>query len=128
MVMNLMVYTGQANEYGGLGHAEKVVLNLMNHYLKVGHALYMDYNSFGLAKKLLEVNTYLLRAGRNETPKDATTVKLKKGETKGAYKQNGSESGETIYGIEKKICSILLRLFFSLFVFHIIFIFVLCLF
>nr|XP_023028663.1 piggyBac transposable element-derived protein 4-like [Leptinotarsa decemlineata] len=93
LVMNLMVYTGQADEYGGLGHAEKVVLNLMNHYLNAGHALYMDnfYNSFGLAKKLLEVNTYCtgtLRAGRKETPKDVTTAKLKKGETKGAYKQN----------------------------------------
>lgn len=88
-----MIYTGQADEYGGLGHTKKVVLNLMSNYLNAGHALYMDnfYNSFGLAKELLEANTYCtgtLRAGRKHTPKEITDVKLKKGETKAVYKDN----------------------------------------
>ncbi|CAH2003741.1 unnamed protein product [Acanthoscelides obtectus] len=72
--MNLMVYTGQTDAYGGVGHTAKVVLYLMRNYLNAGHAVFMDnfYNSYSLAKKLLEVNTYCtgtLKAGRKDTPK-----------------------------------------------------------
>lgn len=91
LILNLLVYTGQADELGGIGHAEKVVLKLANNYLNNGHSIFMDnfYNSYSLAKKLLEKNTYCtgtLRAGRKESPKDIITKKLQKGETYAAYR------------------------------------------
>ncbi|CAG4963476.1 unnamed protein product [Parnassius apollo] len=47
-------------EVAGKGHAEKVVMQLMEKHLQNGHSLYMDnyYNSFHLAKRLLENRTY----------------------------------------------------------------------
>lgn len=90
LVMNLIVYAGKSDQLGGLGHAEKIVMSLMQNYLNVGHSLYMDnyYNSYGLAKRLLEKNTYCtgtLRANRKDSPKSIVMKKLQKGETQAAY-------------------------------------------
>lgn len=60
LVQKIAVYTGMLDEIGGRGHAQKVVLHLMENRLNVGHHLYMDnyYNSFDLAKTLLDQGTH----------------------------------------------------------------------
>lgn len=84
LVLNFAVYTGQLDEMGGRGHSQKVVLHLARENLNSGHSLYMDnyYNSYDLAKTLLEKKTYCtgtLRRDRKEVPKDVLGAKLKKG-------------------------------------------------
>ncbi|KAJ8938915.1 hypothetical protein NQ314_011291 [Rhamnusium bicolor] len=91
LVLTMALYTGQADEMGGKGHASKVVLHLMREYLGNGHAIFMDnfYNSYTLAKQLLDLKTYCtgtLRSDRKDNPKDIMKAKLKKGETKAAYR------------------------------------------
>lgn len=75
---------------GGKGHAAIVVFHLMDEKLKSGHSLYMDnfYNSFDLATKLIQQNTYCtgtLKSNRKNTPIDVLQTKLKKGETIARY-------------------------------------------
>jgi hypothetical protein len=58
----------------------------MEDYLDVGHSVYMDnyYNSFDLAVKLLNRNTYCtgtLRVDRKNTPIEVKNKQSKKGET-----------------------------------------------
>lgn len=84
LVLNFLVYSGQLDELGGKGHAQKVVLELLRGKLSNGHSLYMDnfYNSFELAKLLLDQRTYCtgtLRADRKGSPKDIVKAKLNKG-------------------------------------------------
>ncbi|KAL4084754.1 hypothetical protein QTP88_027665 [Uroleucon formosanum] len=88
----LIIHTGIFDDLGGKGHAANVVLHLMSEKLNNGHALYMDnfYNSFDLASKLIEKNTFCtgtLRLNRKNTPKDVVMSKLKKGETVARYSQ-----------------------------------------
>lgn len=90
LIIKFAVYTGQLDDLGGTGHAEKVVFHLAKEKLSVGHSLYLDnyYNSYGLARKLLEKQTYCtgtLLGNRRGTPKDVVSAKLKKGEVTGKY-------------------------------------------
>lgn len=78
------------DEIGGKGHAQKVVLNLMENKFNVGHHLYMDnyYNSFNLAKTLLDRGTHCtgtLRLDRKNVPIDVKASKLVKGNTISRY-------------------------------------------
>lgn len=80
LILNLLVYTGQADETGEKDHTEKVVLHLANNYLNSGYSIFMEnfYNSYGLAEKLLERNTYCVDTfgeGRKDTPKKVVTKK-----------------------------------------------------
>ncbi|CAG5030355.1 unnamed protein product [Parnassius apollo] len=61
LILKFRVYAGsQDHDVAGKGHAEKVVMQLMEEKLHNGHSLYMDnyYNSFHLAKRLLHNKTY----------------------------------------------------------------------
>lgn len=92
LVIQFSVYVGVLDDLGGKGHAANVVLHLMSEKLNNGHALYMDnfYNSYDLASKLIEKNTFCtgtLRLNRKNTPKDVVISKLKKGETVARYSQ-----------------------------------------
>lgn len=89
-VIKFSVYTGTLDEYGGRGHASKVVMHLMEEKLDAGHALFMDnyYNSYDLAVQLLQRNTLCtgtLRSNRQNTPLDIKNAKLGKGETLARY-------------------------------------------
>lgn len=84
LILRFLIYTGQLDIIGGKGHAQKVVLELMRGKLCQGHSVYMDnfYNSFDLAKNLLDQKTYCtgtLRADRKGAPNDVVRAKLKKG-------------------------------------------------
>lgn len=86
IILKFSVYTGALDDQGGKGHASKVVLNLMENKLNVGHALFMDnfYNSYDLSLDLLSKNTYTtgtLRTDRKNSPIEVKSSKLKKGET-----------------------------------------------
>lgn len=92
LTLKFAVYTGVLDDMGGKGHAANVVLHLMAEKLNNGHSLYMDnfYNSFDLATKLIQQNTYCtgtLRSERKNTPIDVKQAKLKKGETIARYSQ-----------------------------------------
>ena len=84
-VWNDLVYCGKMNPLSGFGHAETVVLKLMEKLLDRGHALYVDnfYTSVPLAEALLNRNTLIcgtLRKNRKQLPKNIVSTKLKKGQ------------------------------------------------
>jgi hypothetical protein len=90
IIIKFLIYTGALGDFGGVGHAANVVLHLLHEKLDVGHAIYMEnfYNSYNLAKQLLDRKTYstgTLRVNRKNTPKQVTTAKLKAGETVANY-------------------------------------------
>lgn len=93
-ILCFRVYTGSGDaEVAGKGHAYKVVMKLMDGKLQSGHTLYMDnfYNSYELAKKLLDLNTYCtgtLRKSLKSNPKEVVTKKLAKGENMSMYRDN----------------------------------------
>lgn len=92
LVLKFAVYTGVHDDIGGKGHAANVVLHLMDEKFKNGYSLYMDYfyNSFDLATKLIQRNTYCtgtLRSNRKNTPIEVIKTKLKKDETITRYSQ-----------------------------------------
>lgn len=98
IILKFAIYTGMLDDIGGKGHAEKVVMHLMEGKLGVGHSLYMDnfYNSYGLAKKLIDHETHCtgtLRLDRKCNPKEIKSAKLKTGETKAQY-SNGVMVGK----------------------------------
>jgi hypothetical protein len=98
-ILKFAVYTGQLDDHGGKGHAANVVLSLMEDYLDVGHSVYMDnyYNSFDLAVKLLNRNTYCtgtLRVDRKNTPIEVKNKQSKKGETVFQCSNNGMPVGK----------------------------------
>jgi len=84
-VWNVLVYCGKMDPLSGFGHAETVVLKLMEKLLDRGHALYVDnfYTSVPLAEALLNRKTLIcgtLRKNRKHLPKKVVSTKLKKGQ------------------------------------------------
>ena len=84
-VINALVYCGKLDPIAGFGHSEAVVFKLMEHYMDVGHELFVDnfYTSVPLAKALLKRKTLLcgtLRRSRKHIPDSVVSAKLKKGE------------------------------------------------
>jgi len=84
-VYNLLVYCGKMDPLSGFGHAETVVLKLMDNILDRGHVLYTDnfYTSVPLAQQLLTRKTYLcgtLRKNRKYLPEAVASSNLKKGD------------------------------------------------
>ncbi|XP_063932857.1 piggyBac transposable element-derived protein 4-like isoform X2 [Zophobas morio] len=85
LTLKLLVYSGAKDITGGVGHASKVVLQLMREHFDKGHSLFMDnfYNSHSLVQKLLERATYCtgtLRANRKNNCRDVVNTKLKPGD------------------------------------------------
>ncbi|KAJ8710273.1 hypothetical protein PYW07_009639 [Mythimna separata] len=93
LILKFRVYAGGKDiEVTGKGHAEKVVMELLQGKLNNGHELYMDnyYNSFSLAKKLLENNTYCtgtLRKDLKENPREVMKKKMRKGENCSMFRE-----------------------------------------
>ncbi|KAL0830037.1 hypothetical protein ABMA28_003495 [Loxostege sticticalis] len=94
MTLKMHMYCGSHDiDLRGKGHADKVVMMLMEDYLNAGHALYMDnfYNSVALAENLLTKKTYLtgtLRANRARNP-DITKAKLNKDQAQCRFNSRG---------------------------------------
>lgn len=90
IVLKCLVYTGMLDDSGGKGHAEKVVMKLLDGILDVGHSVFMDnyYNTYELVKRLAERKTHCtgtIRSNRKTLPKEVVEAKLKKGETLAKY-------------------------------------------
>lgn len=84
-VWNLRIYSGKSDPISGLGHAESVVMKLMEGRLDCGHVVYVDnfYTSIPLAEQLLRRKTHLcgtLRRNRKQLPATVVSAKLKPGE------------------------------------------------
>ena len=82
---NDLVYFEKIDPPPGFGHAETVVLKLMEKLLNRGNALYVDnfYTSVPLAKALLNRKTLIcvtLRKNRKHLQKNIVSTKLKKGQ------------------------------------------------
>lgn len=94
MILRIQIYSGKSEiRPDQRNHSTSVVLSLMDGFLDIGHALYMDnfYNSVSLAKELTLRSTYIcgtLRSNRKGNPKELVKQKLKKGE----YSWKRSES------------------------------------
>nr|XP_023028771.1 piggyBac transposable element-derived protein 4-like [Leptinotarsa decemlineata] len=90
LILNFAVYTGQLDEMGAKGHAQKVVQHVAKDYLNKGHSIYMDnyYNSCQLARTLINLKTYCTgtpRSDRKGGPVELSKSKLKVGESKTQY-------------------------------------------
>ncbi|XP_045459223.1 piggyBac transposable element-derived protein 4-like [Melitaea cinxia] len=97
-VLKYQVYAGANDETSGQGHASKIVFKLLEERLDRGHHVYMDnyYNSYGLALKLLDRQTYCtgtIRKNRKDNPVEIGTIPLKKGENKSLF-SNGVHIGK----------------------------------
>ncbi|XP_062526946.1 uncharacterized protein LOC101741752 isoform X5 [Bombyx mori] len=90
IVLKFQVYAGSNDETSGPGHCSKIVFKLLEERLDCGHHVYMDnyYNSYGLAVKLLDRQTYCtgtLRRNRRDNPVEIGSVSLEKGENKSLF-------------------------------------------
>lgn len=108
IILKFMVYTGMLDDSGGKGHADKVVLKLLEEKLNVGHSVFMDnyYNSYALARKLSQNETHTtgtLRIDRRNSPTDVKQKKLMKGETIAKY-ANGVMIGK--WKDKREVCYI----------------------
>ncbi|KFM83242.1 PiggyBac transposable element-derived protein 4, partial [Stegodyphus mimosarum] len=87
MILKFMVYTGMLDDSGGKGHSQKVVMNLLDGMLDVGHSVFMDnyYNSYELAKCLADRKTHCtgtIKKIRKTFPKESQVeYAFKEGET-----------------------------------------------
>ena len=84
-VWNDLVYCGKMVPPSGFGHAETVVLKVMEKLLDRGHAIYVDnfYTSVPLAKALLNRKTLTcvtLRKNRKHLRKNNVSTKPKRGQ------------------------------------------------
>ncbi|XP_014484873.1 PREDICTED: piggyBac transposable element-derived protein 4-like isoform X2 [Dinoponera quadriceps] len=85
IILKVHVFASTLDVTAGKGHTKKIVDKLLEGKLNAGHAVFMDsfYNSYGLAAKLLEQNTYCtgtLNKKHKDNPNSIITKKLKKGE------------------------------------------------
>lgn len=95
--LNTKVYCGKESNKDSnnlCGHAEAVVMELMDDYLNKKRTLYADnfYNGIPLAENLLSHDTYLcgtLRKNRRGLPKEVLSQKLKKGDLVGLQNPQG---------------------------------------
>lgn len=92
-VLKLQVYAGKNDETSGQGHSSKIVFKLLEERLDCGHHVYMDnyYNSYGLAVKLIDRQTYCtgtLRSNRKDNPVEIWSISLEKGENKSLVRES----------------------------------------
>ncbi|KAG5865023.1 hypothetical protein JTB14_030055 [Gonioctena quinquepunctata] len=99
LALKFAIYTGQLENLEAEGHVNEVVFDLMDEKLGNGHSLYTDeyYNSYDLSMTLLENFTYItgiLHSDRKSKPQIVTCGKLKNGETKCLYSNDGVMVGK----------------------------------
>ncbi|XP_071637332.1 piggyBac transposable element-derived protein 4-like [Temnothorax longispinosus] len=90
IILKLMAYTGMLDDRDRKGHSEKVVMNLLQGMLDVGHSLYINnyYNSYELMKRLTDRKTYCtgtIKSNGKSFPAEVRDKKLKKGKTIAKY-------------------------------------------
>ena len=91
---SFMVYTGQQNPTAGLGHAQTVVMNLLDDLLRCYRtsAAGNFVTSISLAKSLLEDDAYpieILRSNRTGSGNEVRREKLRRGEVYGCQNREG---------------------------------------
>jgi hypothetical protein len=91
---NFMVYTGKQNSITDHGHAETVVMKLVDDLLGCYRTVVADnfFTTITLAKRLLRNDTYLVgtvRSNRAESRHEVITKKLKRGEVYGVQSKDG---------------------------------------
>jgi hypothetical protein len=91
---HFVIYTGQQDPMAGLGHAEAVVMNLLDGLSGCYRTVVVDnfFASISLAKRLLEQDTYLigtLRSNRAGSGHEVVQKKLKLGEVYGLQNKTG---------------------------------------
>jgi hypothetical protein len=89
-----MVYTGKQYPKAGVGHAQPVVMDLVDGLLGYCRPAVADnfFTSISLAKYLLQNDTYLietLRSNRAGSDHDVVQKRLKRGEVYGLQSKNG---------------------------------------
>lgn len=93
-IWNFRIYTGQQDPIAGLGHAQTVVINLLNDLDGCCRPVIADnfFTSISLAKRLLEHDTYLIGTLRSNHVGSASEVaqeKLRRGEVYGLQNKDG---------------------------------------
>jgi hypothetical protein len=91
---NFLIYTGEQDPMAGLGHAERVVMNLLDGLSGCYRTVVADnfFTSISLAERLLADDTYLigtLRSNRTVSGKKILQRKLKRGEAYGLQNKEG---------------------------------------
>ena len=99
-----MVYTGQQDPTAGLGHAQTVVMNLLDGLSGWYRTVVADnlFTSISLAKRLLEDDTYLIKTLRSHCAGSGHEVpqrKLSRGEV---YSRQNRESINLIMWKDKR--------------------------
>ena len=89
-----MIYTGQQDPMAGLGHAQTVVMNLLDGLEGCYRTVVADnfFTSISLAKCLLENDTYLigtLRSNRAGSGSEVVQKNLRRGEVYGLQNKDG---------------------------------------
>jgi len=103
---NYLIYTDEQDSVAGLGHAETVVMNLLDGLSGCYRTMVVDnfFTSIPLAKRLLVHDTYLigtLRSNHVASAKEFLQKKLKHGE---AYGLQNKECIKLIMWKDKKRC------------------------
>lgn len=91
---NFMIYTGQQDSTAGLGHAQTVVMNLLDGLDGCYRTVIADnfFTGISLAKRLLEHDTYLigtLRSNRVGSGSEVVQKELGRGEVYGLQNKDG---------------------------------------
>jgi hypothetical protein len=91
---NYLIYTGQQDPMAGLGHAETIVMNLLDGLSGCYRTVVADnfFTSISLAKRLLAHDTYLIgtfRRNRSASGKEFLRRELKRGEVYGLQNEEG---------------------------------------
>lgn len=91
---SFLIYTGEQDPMAGVGHAETVVMNLLNGLSGYYRTVVADnfFTSISLAKRLLAHDTYLigtLRSNRAASGKELLQKQLKRGEAHGLQNKEG---------------------------------------
>ncbi len=91
---NYLIYTGEQDPMAGLGHAETIVMNLLDGLSGCYRTVVADnfFTSISLAKSLLAHDTYLigtLRRNRTASGNEFLRRKLKRGEVYGLQNEEG---------------------------------------
>ncbi|XP_035207528.1 piggyBac transposable element-derived protein 4-like [Stegodyphus dumicola] len=91
MILKFMIYAGMLDDSGRKEHAKKVVMNLLEGMLDVGHSIFMDnyFNSYELTKCLADGKNSLHWDNQKEqkdiSERGKGKKKLKKGQTVAKY-------------------------------------------
>lgn len=90
IILKSLIYMGALHDIVEKGHTTKVVIEHLQNYLNHRHSIHLHnfYNSFELASKLINCNTYCtwtLTSKRTNIPKKLLAKKLNRGQSAVVY-------------------------------------------